>query len=186
MRCIRANRGCGGYEEGGFAAFRFHEAQGAKQSPSFVSTARKCSLPMRVPIPGAEVLPEETLPTEISQAESNGLALRAFFYDYCVVSTNSNLSRGFLSGLEMMAHRLGPKSDLAKACQAVAFASHGKPLHRPKLIHQAEMIYQELLGSLAKTIESPALANTTESKVVAMLLGLYQVPSLTFTPYTHI
>jgi hypothetical protein len=181
MRCIKANRGCGGYEDGAFAAFRFHEAQGAKQSSSFISTARKCSLPMRVPIPGTEILPEETLPVETSQAESSKLALRAFFYDYCVLSTNTNLSRGFLSGLEMMAYRLGPKSDMAKACQAIAFASHGKPLRRPKLVHQAEMIYQGLLGSLAKTIESLASAKARESKLVAMLLGLYQVSPLTTT-----
>jgi hypothetical protein len=130
---------------------------------------------MRVPIPGTDVLPPDTIPIETSQAESNALALRAFFYDYCIISTNPNLSRGFLSGLEMMAYRLGPKSDLVKACQAVAFASHGKPLHRPQLVHKAEMFYQELLGSLAMAIESPASADATETKLVAMLLGLYQV-----------
>jgi hypothetical protein len=62
-----------------------------------------------------------------------------------------------------------------KACQAVAFASHGKPLHRPQLVHKADMFYQELLGSLAKAIESPASADVTEIKLVAMLLGFYQV-----------
>ena len=186
MRCIKANRGCGGYDDGAFSAFRPYEAQGANQSSSFISTARKCSLPIRVPLPGTDVLPEDTIPVETSQAESNGLALRAFFYDYCIISTNSNLSRGFLSGLEMMAYRLGPKSDLVKACQAVAFASHGKPLHRPKLIHKAEMFYQELLGSLARAIECPAMANATESKLVAMLLGLFQVPPLATTLSIHI
>ena len=75
MRCIKANRGCGGYEDGAFSAFRLYEAQGANQSSSFISTARKCSLPMRVSIPGTDVLPEETLPVEMSQVESNGLAL---------------------------------------------------------------------------------------------------------------
>jgi hypothetical protein len=132
---------------------------------------------MRVPIPGTDALPPDTIPVETSQAESNELALRAFFYDYCIMPTNPNLSRGYLSGLEMMAYRLGPKSNLVRACQAVAFASHGKPLHRPQLVHKAEMFYEELLGSLARVIQSPASADATETKLVAMLLGLYQVIS---------
>jgi hypothetical protein len=37
------------------------------------------------------------------------------------------------------------------------------------------MFYQELLESLAKAIESPASADATETEIVAMLLGLYQV-----------
>ena len=186
MRCIKANRGCGGYEDVAFSAFRLHEPQGANQWLSFISTARKCSMPMRVPTPGTDVLPEDTLPVETSQAESNALALRAFFHDYCITSTNPNLSRGFLSGPEMIAYRLGPKSDLAKACQAVSFASHGKPLCRPNLVHKAEIFYQELLGSLVRSIESPASTNATESKLVAMLLGLYQVPPLATAFSIHI
>ena len=132
-------------------------------------------MPIRVPIPGTDVLPEDIFPAETSQAESNGLALRAFFYDYCLVSSNQNLSQGFLSGLEMMAYRLGPRSDLVKACQAVAFTSHSKPLNRPQLLQKAQIFYQELLGSLAGAIESPASANAAESILVAMLLGIYQV-----------
>jgi hypothetical protein len=178
MRCIRGNRTCHGYEYGTFSAFRPYKApQGSNLPSSFISQARKCSIPMRVPIPGTDILPPDTIPVETSQAESNALSLRAFFYDYCIIPTNPNLSRGYLSGLEMMAYRLGPKSNLVKACQAVAFASHGKPLHRPQLVHKAEMFYQELLGSLARAIESPASADATEIKLVAMLLGLYQVLS---------
>jgi hypothetical protein len=140
---------------------------------------------MRVPIPGTNILPEDTIPVEISQAESNELALRAFFYDYCIVSSNSNISRGFLSGLERMAHHLGPKSYLVQACQAVSFASHGKPLHRPQFVKKAEMFYQNLLGSLARAIENPASANTGEIKLVAMLLGIYQVPTPQPSPSSH-
>ena len=73
-------------------------------------------MPKLVPLPGTDFYPEDALPLEISQAESNGLALRAFLYDYCIVSTNPHLSRGFLSGLEMLAYRRGPQSDIVKAC----------------------------------------------------------------------
>jgi hypothetical protein len=175
MRCINANRVCGGYEYGTLTTFRQYEAKGAEPPLVFSSAARKCGMPIRAPIPGTDELPEDILPAEISQVESNALALRAFFYDYCVVSTNPNLSRGFLSGLEKTVSRLGPNSDLAKACQAVGFGSHGKPLNRPRLVRLAESLYQELLGSLARAIEKPTLANATESRLVAMLLGLYQV-----------
>lgn len=179
MRCTRANRGCGGYDDGALSIFRLYEAQEPNQVASFKSTARKCSLPVRVPLPGTDIFPEEILPSETSEAESNVLAMRCFFYDYCIISTNPNISRGFLSGLEMIACRLGPKSDLAKACQAVSLAGHGKPLNRPKHAHKAGILYQELLGSMARAMESPALANATESRLVAMLLGLYEVPLAT-------
>jgi hypothetical protein len=116
----------------------------------------------------------------VSQAESDLLALRAFFYDYCIVPTNQNLSRGFLSGLEMMARRLGPQSDLVKACRAVSYATHGKLLNRPKLVNQAKLLYHELLGSLAAAVGRPASAGSTETKLTAMLLGLFEVPTVTF------
>jgi hypothetical protein len=177
MRCLNAHRACGGYEDTS-SAFRRYEARRSDPPSAFESTARKCSLPKRLPVPGTNILPKESLPSEVSEAESDQLALRAFFYDYCVLPTNQNLSRGFLSGLEKMAHRLGPTSDLAKACQAVGFGSHGKPLHRPTLVDKAERIYQELLGSLAKAIDSPILADVTEARLVAQLLGLYQVLTL--------
>jgi hypothetical protein len=175
MRCTKANRTCGGYEDGAFAAFRQYGIQYENQLSSFKSTARKCSLPIRVPIPGTDILPQDVIPKETSQVESNELSLRAFFYNFCITSTNPNLSRGFLASLETLAFRLGQKSDLVKACQAVAFASHGKPLNRPQLVYKAEKFYQELLGSLARAVEDPNLANAVESRLVAMLLGLYQV-----------
>jgi hypothetical protein len=176
MRCIRGNRTCQGYEYGTLSAFRLYKApQGSSLPSSFISQARKCSIPIRVPIPGTDVLPSDTIPVEASKAESNELALRAFFYDYCIIPTNPNLFWDFLYGLEKMAYRLGPKSTLVKVCQVVGFASHGKPLHGPQLVHKAEMFYQELLGSLAKAIKSPDSADATETKLVAMLLGLYEV-----------
>jgi hypothetical protein len=138
------------------------------------SIARKCTLPKRILVAGG-ILPRDALPKEISVAESNGLSLRAFVYDYCLASTNENLSQGFLSGVERMILRLGPRSDLAKACQAVAFAGHGKPLNRPQLIRKGELLYHELLGSLARAIEFPYQVNFAEAKLVALLLGLYQV-----------
>ncbi|KAK0105409.1 hypothetical protein ONS96_004799 [Cadophora gregata f. sp. sojae] len=143
-------------------------------SPS-VSTARKCTLPKRLPIPGTDIIPEDTIPTEVTMDESNALALRAFYYDFCIIPTNINLSRGYLAGLETMVNRLGPKSDLAKVCQAVACASHGKPERRPQIVHRAETSYHHLLGSLAKKLENPSTERFAETRLLAMLLGLYQI-----------
>ncbi|KAM0813188.1 putative Transcription factor domain-containing protein [Seiridium cardinale] len=176
MRCVKAKRPCSGYEDGEFSAFRQYGPHTAEETPPpFPSSARKCGLPKRVPIPGTDVLPDDDIPPETSESQSNSLALRAFFYDYCVNSTNQNLSRGFLSRLEVMARRLGPTSDLVKACQAVSFASHGKPLNRPVFVRKAERFYHELLGALAKAIENPTPANTDEARLIAMLLGLFQM-----------
>lgn len=175
MRCLRAKRPCSGYEEDNFTAFRQYGSQALDQVPQSSSMARKCRLPKREPIPGTETLPEDIIPPEVSQAQSNTLALRAFFYDYCITSSNNSLSRGFLSSLETMTQRLGPESNVTKACLAVSFASHWRPMNRPVFLRKAEAFYQELLGSLAKAIDNPSSTNIREAKLVALLLGLYQV-----------
>jgi hypothetical protein len=176
MRCIKSNRICHGYKLSVSAAFRNYEAQGAQLALSQISIARKCTLPIRVPIPGTDVFPDDVRLPEVTESAFNVYSLRAFIYDFCVVSPNQNLSRGFLSGVEAMVQRRGLVSNLAKACYAVCTASHGKPLQRPNLTYMSKAMYQDLLGCLAKAIDNPDSASAAESKVVAMLLGTYQVP----------
>ena len=120
-------------------------------------------------------MPEDAKPREVSDEKIEEFALRAFFYDYCILSTNHSISRGYLDGLELMVNRLGWQSDLAKACKVVAFASHGIKLCRPSLTRKAETFNDDLLRSLAKDIQDPAFVNTAESLTIAMLLGLYEV-----------
>lgn len=132
-------------------------------------------MPKRLPYPGTDVLPEDILPSETSQSESNALSLRAFFYDFCITSPNPAISRGYLSGLEMLTYRAGSKSNLVKACQTVAFATHGKPLNRPTLVHKASVFYEELIGALAQALQNTVLAKNKETRFCAMLLGIYQV-----------
>jgi hypothetical protein len=175
MRCIKANRTCTGYEPDASSAFRSYVAQGANQTPVPVSIARKCTLPARAPINGTDVLPHDGRPPEINCAVDKAYSVRSFIYDFCVVSPNRDLSRGFLSGVEPMFHRLGLDSNLAKACQIVSTGTHSKPLQRPSLTYMAQHVYQDLLGCLAGSIENPSSQNAAESKVVAMLLGIYQV-----------
>ncbi|KAE9380961.1 hypothetical protein N431DRAFT_323148 [Stipitochalara longipes BDJ] len=140
-------------------------------------------MPKRVPFPGTNIPPEDILPVETSQDDSNELSLRAFFYDYCVASTNPNLSRSYIPGLEMMTYQQGPTSSLVRACQAVSFATHGKPLNRTKLVEKAGLFYQDLLGSLARAFESPNCVNAMETRYIVMLLGVYQMATDMETDY---
>ena len=136
--------------------------------------ARKCSLAAREPIPGTDILPEDGPPKEVSQNKIKELALQAFFYDYTVVRVNTLLPGGFMSGLEPVVQKLGMESHVANACKAAAFASNGRKLRRQFLIEQAETLYHDLLGYLARSMQTPA-ANSYETLAIAILLGLYQV-----------
>ena len=144
-------------------------------SVPFEPVERKCSLPVPVVDFDTDILLKDGQSQEVSEHEFDEFALRAFFDNYCISSTNHALSRGYLGGLERMLHHLGWRSNLAKACKVVAFAHHGVMLHRPGLTRKAEMLYHELLGDLAKAIESSTHAHTAETMTIALLLGLYEV-----------
>ena len=141
----------------------------------FETVERKCSLPAPAVDFGTDILVKDGRSHEVSEDESGEFALRAFFDNYCINSTNHALSRGYFGGLERMLHHLGWRSNLAKACKVVAFAHRGVMLHRPGLTRKAEMLYHELLGTLAKAIESSTHAHTAETMTIALLLGLYEV-----------
>ena len=120
-------------------------------------------------------MPEDVQPWEVSDEKIEELALRAFFYDYCIISPTHSISRGYLDGLELMLNRMSPQSVAVKACKTVAFASHGIKLSRPGLTRKAEMLYNELLAALAKAILDPTFINSMESLTIVTLLGLYEV-----------
>ena len=157
---------------------QFRQYNGQFEGPlplTSTSTARKCSLPVRVSGPNTNTLPEDAKPREVSDEKVEDFALRAFFYDYCIISTNHSISRGYLNGPELMLNRLGWQSDAPKACKAVAFASHGIKLCRPGLTRKAELFYNDLLASLAKAILDLVFINNMESLTIVTLLGLYEV-----------
>lgn len=138
LRCRQAHRACGGHTVHTNSKFRNYS--GREGNPrSFQSMARKCSLP------AARVGSEDVLPKEVSSAQSNEYAVRSFFYDYCIISENRQLSRDFLDGLEPLLHRLGMESDFAEACKAVTFASHGRVLFRPSVVRQAQFLHHSVL-----------------------------------------
>lgn len=105
----------------------------------------------------------------------NDYSLRAFFYDYCIIPSNSALSRGYLQGLETLVTHLGPDSILSKACRAVSFGARGQALQRPALLDRGETLHQECLEALAGGMVLATPTAITEYQLVAMMLGLYQV-----------
>ena len=113
---------------------------------------------------------------EVSPDELLDLAIRAFFYDFCVLPSTSCGGRGYLAGLEPAINRLGPHSILGKACQAVTYIIHGQVLQRPQLIQNAQDVYSEVVGRLAERIDGKSPAASKEMQWVAMLLGIYEVP----------
>ncbi|KAL2867803.1 putative C6 transcription factor [Aspergillus lucknowensis] len=137
--------------------------------------ARKCTLSARVPLPGSNIVPPDTVPEDMTRDMIEKVVLGAFFHDYCLVPPNAAYFRGFLGGLEPMVRRLGLQSQVSRACCAVAFANHGLKLNRPLLVRKAEMLYYDLLKSLAHAIECPEVANREEIAVMAILLGLYEM-----------
>lgn len=122
-----------------------------------------------------ERLPADGSPKEVLDGEVDTRSIQAFLHDFCIVPLSLQASRGYVAGLEPMLLHLGLDSDLSNACRAVSFASPGIKLRRPVLTQTAGRLYHKLLGSLAKAVVDPVLANTPESLMMAMLLGLYEV-----------
>lgn len=137
--------------------------------------ARRCSLPKRELNEETGVLPSDTLPPGITQAQSDHFAFRNFLYDFCIDSTDRGSSKGYLSGFERFARTFSPTSDLVKACAAVGFAVHSRPLRRPSLGHRADVLYQEVVTVAVRSIANGADANDPELRCLVLLLGLHEV-----------
>lgn len=120
-------------------------------------------------------LPPDACPKEVKVERADQYALQAFFHEYCIPSSNTNISPGFLRSLEQKFYEVVPDSMLKIACQAVAYASCGISLNRPLLSHRAVVLYQGVLSRFAVAIHDPGSIEREESLCVAMLLGLYEV-----------
>lgn len=107
--------------------------------------------------------------------EADDFAMRSFFYDFCIISENHCLSRGFLGNLEAMLRRHSLDSDLSKACRAVAYASRGTTLKRPPLVQRGRDYHDQVLSHFPKHVADPTRAYSTETLAISMLLGLFEV-----------
>jgi hypothetical protein len=109
-------------------------------------------------------------------------ARSAFFDDYCTVSSNQDLSRGYLHGLQTMISEAGPSSELAQACTIASLANIGNKIGNTTYIERAKGLYSSLLRSFRLRISNEAIFTTVESLVTAALLGLYEVSSFPLHP----
>ena len=117
----------------------------------------------------------DVIPLEVSEDERLEFALRSFFYDFCVIPDDTRRSRGYLSNLERRLNDESVYPWISKACQAISYITHGQYLQRPQLIHKSQLLYQEVLVLYAKAMERPSFAATTDSKTLALIMGIYEV-----------
>lgn len=136
---------------------------------------RKCTLPVREPFPGTDSFPADDLPKEVTDEQETIYCLQSFLFEFCIAPLHDETQPGFLAGLQNMILYHGIHSNIAKACQAVAFASGGICLGRPVLTKKAETLYNDLLGELANAVAGVAIPAEAELLAIAMLLGLYEV-----------
>lgn len=120
-------------------------------------------------------LPPDACPKEVKVEKADQYALQAFFHEYCIPSSNSSISPGFLRGLEQKFYDVASDSMLKIACQAVAYASSGVSLNRPALSHRSVLLYQDVLSRFTVAMHDSGSIEREDSLCVAMLLGLYEV-----------
>ncbi len=108
-------------------------------------------------------------------------ARRVFFADYCIVSPNQDISRGYLSGLQAMIHKAGITSDVAKSCTTIALASLGRKLQDHRILRKAQNLHTSLLRSFSLSISNGDTFISVESLITATLLGLYEVGTLSIS-----
>jgi hypothetical protein len=161
---------CPGYQDEADLIFRRYCGEGDDYSPP-QPTIQPFESQIQCPTPSPESLQQHAF----NDSGIEQRALAAFLDDYCIVSKNKSLSRGYLDDLESLLAHAGPSSDIAKAAKIAAFASLGNKLGEPDLIHRANMLYSDLLRSFQVTMSKAATSNTIESLATAVLLGLYEV-----------
>lgn len=163
LRCGRAHRQCPGYEEGKDRKFVIY----TKNPESNVFHQQTVKLMNQI----SDTFHPD--PPDWLSIERD--ARREFFEDFCIVSANRDLSRGYLHSLQNMIANAGQDSELEKACTIVALNNLGRKLKNCTYIKRAVGAYYTLLRSFRFSISNEAVFTTIESLMTATLLGLYEV-----------
>ena len=167
--CLKSNRVCIGYEEDSSILFRHH-----KLAERF-SASRTPSIPPLVPVHERYTSQLHNDMQNLDDSAIETVALHVFFRVLCVRSADLSISRGFLHGLQSLIEQHGDSSDLAHAARTVASVTIGNKLRRQNLLRQAEHSYGDLLRSLHYALSESEKANTPQTLMTAVLLGLYEV-----------
>ncbi|KAL7928952.1 hypothetical protein V8C35DRAFT_316916 [Trichoderma chlorosporum] len=169
LRCSRARRTCPGYEP--------------KKDLKFINYSGKVDLSV-LDQPSSKLLSQ---PASFYQTETidwfhiENSARLLFFNDYCIISSNRSMSRGYLHGLQAMIAKADPNSELVQACTLAALANLGNKSGNLMHKQRAESLYSSLLRSFRLSISNEAVFTTVESLITAALLGLYEIISSTGT-----
>lgn len=165
LNCGRARRTCPGYEPSKdlkFINYVGEDNLNVLRQPPSESLHRAASFNLSGTLDWSDV-------------EQN--ARLVFFNDYCIVSSNRSLSRGYLHGLQSMIAKADPNSELVQACTLIALANLGNKFGNTMYRHRAEGLYSLLLRSFRLSISNEAVFTTVESLITAALMGLYEVSS---------
>lgn len=170
MRCKKSKLTCLGYKDETELVFRHHYRQIVEHSPP--EEPLRHSNPQTKSSITSPSSPEQHV-SDNSDYELHALA--AFLEDYCIVSKNRMLSRGYLEDLRPLLASAEPSSNIQKAAKIVALASLGNKSGEERLTHQASLLYSDLLHSFQMTVSNSDTSNAAESLTTAVLLGLYEV-----------
>ncbi|KAL5085896.1 hypothetical protein Trisim1_009809 [Trichoderma cf. simile WF8] len=163
LNCGRARRTCPGYEPSKdlkFINYVGEDNLNVLRQPPSESMHRAASFNLSGTLDWSDV-------------EQN--ARLVFFNDYCIVSSNRSLSRGYLHGLQSMIAKADPNSELVQACTLIALANLGNKFGNTMYRHRAEGLYSLLLRSFRLSISNEAVFTTVESLITAALMGLYEI-----------
>lgn len=169
-RCLKSKRACPGYDESE-STFVFRHYVAMNNVGVLDASSGKPDL-----LTG-QAREDATFET-LDHARLERDALDMFFQNYCVESRDKSISRGFLDGIKSLITRAGQSSDIAKAARIVALSGLGNRLGESSLVQNTRRIYGDLLLSFQNTLSDPQMANTIESLMTAVLLGIYEVNML--------
>ncbi|KAJ5661817.1 uncharacterized protein N7477_009433 [Penicillium maclennaniae] len=173
-RCVNARRTCSSYENE--QALTIHEFNGGKKLALPIrSAARRSSLPIGQRLPRTVALAKDVPPKAVPDRDVDDSTLQSFLHEFCIVPTGSEVTHGFLSGMEPRLRRVNDRSNLAKACKMVALANHGVKLNRPDSIVEAEKLNHGLVSSLAVGLQNNSGASKKDDALVVTLLGIYEM-----------
>ena len=162
---------CPGYRAEAELIFRRHCGEDDDYYPPTKKTIQPFESRIQCPTASPQILQQDAF----NESEIDHRALALFLDDYCIVSKDKSLSRGYLDDLPSLLAHTGLSSDTAKAAKIAALASLGNKVGESNLVHRANMLYSDLLSSFQVTMSKAATSNTIESLTIAVLLGLYEV-----------
>ncbi|KAI9709324.1 MAG: hypothetical protein M1820_003444 [Bogoriella megaspora] len=169
VRCAKAKHLCLGYKDDWDVIFR--PLQLAESDSSHSETVERRGHPTVEIIQSPSISSFATL----NDAEIEEKILDTFVEEFCAISSNPKISRGFLDGFESLVNHAGKATDIGQAATMVGLAGVANRIGRLSLHKRAELIYGRLLRSFQTSLTDKERSSSVESLMTAVLLGIYEV-----------